>query len=176
MVRHFLLPAVTLVASAIAIAVLFFYSPLIQLPASAIDSSESLMLTSMENIGPMNEKQAEKIVEHAMRYESAVIFCHADWHMTSQVTRPDFARLVVAYHRTYPEQEIGFHYLNLTEARSKPLLLIPNPEEIRLVGSSYLIWLREGQLATARFLGIDEDIDDLVEATRSYTERRRTMR
>ena len=160
-----------LVVSVVAIVFLCSHSLPLQSPTPETNSAETLMLTCMKNTGWMTEKQAEAIVRHAMRHESAVIFCHADWHSSSLVARPNFARLAAAYHRTYPEQKIGFHYLNLTEVRSKPLLLIPNLKERPLVASSYLTWLRDGQLTSARFMEINEDIDQLVKTTRSFTKR-----
>jgi len=59
MVRYLLLPTAAFVASAIAIALLSFYSPPAQLPVSEINSSSSKILSGMENVGSMTERQAE---------------------------------------------------------------------------------------------------------------------
>ena len=168
-----LLAIAVAVVSAIATCFLPFGSPE---HASELRATEQLILKSIEDIDWMTENQAEEIVEHAMAYKSAVIFCHADWHITSQITRPQFVKLAASYHLAYPKQEIGFHYLNLTEVRSKPLLLIPRPDEKHLVCSSYLIWLRDGHLVRAEFLDIDDDNDALIEITRDLTKRGITMR
>ena len=165
-IPFFILTTSGLVALFIALNMGLFGTPAIHLEPSELKVTESLMLTGMETVDWMTEQQAEKVIEHALGYESAVIFCHADWNMTSQITRRRFARLAAKYHNAYPEQKIGFHYLNLTQVNSKPLQIIPGAEGRHMHAFSHLIWLRDGRLVKAELL--DLSLIHISEPTRPY--------
>ena len=130
----------------------------------ALTPIEHLALTGMENIETMSDSQIDQIIEHAMDCESAVIFCHADWNCSSQIGRVDFARLAASYHEKHPDQKIGFHYLDFTNAKRPPR----NPHvEISV---STLLWLRDGKVVKSDwFYPTDKSIDNMVETTRHLT-------
>ena len=130
----------------------------------ALTPIEHLALTGMENIETMSDSQIDQIIEHAMDCESAVIFCHADWNCSSQIGRVDFARLAASYHEKHPDQKIGFHYLDFTNAKRPPR----NPHvEISV---STLLWLRDGKVVKSDwYYPTDKSIDNMVETTRHLT-------
>ena len=172
----FLSATVVLIASVIVLSLAFSRSLPDHAKTPDLSSIEASVLKSMKNVDWMTESQVEEILNHAIGYDSAVIFCHADWHPTSQITRPKFAQMAARYHLSYPKQKIGFHYLDLTNVNSKPLKRIPGADGRQLPASSHLLWLRGGHLVEAKSLDMDDEIEELVESTRDITIRGITMR
>lgn len=96
----------------------------------------------------------ERVVANAVASERAIMFIHVDW-APMEYQRTLYAQIMLQYARLYPDESLGFHYVDCTSIGGdySPLTSIAGWWDVqRTAGASLigghgeLVWLERGRL------------------------------
>ena len=114
---------------------------------------------------------------NAVNSDRAIVFVHVDWSFM-EPQRSLFLSLMEKYHQQFPNEPVGFHYVDCTSIPGNytPLTSLPGwPGSGReyyvqhgTAGWGDAIWIDHGVVQHVESLHETKDVDELMKKTRRY--------